>query len=169
MRLYSGQVSIIAEEMLRALLKFEDLEINNEVEVQLDIESVLREFIRIDREITTRARELSVDSEGQIPIGRIKRQLAKEKRVRIGDESIGYIVDQLIETFLHSNFVEEVWADDLVLRARLKPILSKHMEVEQALDSEVRSKIKNIEEGGQTWDAEYRRVMGNLKQKKKLE
>ena len=169
MRLFSGQVSIIAEEMLRALLKHEDLEINNEVEVQLDIESVLREFIRIDREITERARELSAESGGQIPIGRIKRQLAKEKRVRIGDESIGYIVDQLIETFLHSNFVEEVWAEDIALRGRLKPILTKHMEIEELLDTEVRNKIKNIKEGGQTWDIEYQRVMENLKQKKNLE
>ncbi len=169
MRLFSGQVSIIAEEMLRALLKNEDLEVNNEVEVQLDIESVLREYIRIDREVTERARELSAESGGQIPIGRIKRQLAKEKRIRIGDESIGYIVDQLIEGFLHSNFVEEVWAEDLALRGRLKPILSKHMEIEELLDTEVRNKIKNIKEGGQTWDIEYQRVMENLKQKKNLE
>lgn len=169
MRLFSGQVSIIAEEMLRALLKNEELEVNNEVEVQLDIESVLREFIRVDREVTERARELSAESGGQIPIGRIKRQLAKEKRIRIGDESIGYIVDQLIEAFLHSNFVEEVWAEDTALRGRLKPILSKHMEIEELLDTEVRNKIKNIKEGGQTWDIEYQRVMENLKHKKNLE
>ncbi len=168
MRLFSGQVSIIAEEMLRALIRHEDLEVNNELEVQLDIESVLREFIRVDREITEQARDLSAQSGGQIPIGRIKRQLAKEKRVRIGDESIGYIVDQLIETFLHSNFVDEVWAEDTTLRGRLKPILSKHMEIEQQLDSEVRNKIKNIKEGGQTWDIEYQRVMENLKRKKNL-
>ena len=171
MRLYHGQVPVIAEEMLRMLLRNEELEVAEEniEEAQLDIESVLREFIRMDRELTDRARDVVAQSGGQQSIGRVKRQLAKEKQFKVGDDAVAYIIDQLIETFLHSYFVEEVFAEDNEIRKRLAPILKKYTQVEEELDQEVRTKIKNIEEGSAVWDIEYQKVMDNLKRKKKLE
>lgn len=169
MRLYGGQVPIIAEEILRALLRASELEVTpeNVPEVELDIQSVMREFIRLDREITSKARETQSQFGGSL--GRAKRQLAKEKGVEIGEDAGGYIITQLIETFLHSNFVEEVYAEDHEIRKRIKPILRRYMETEEQLDVEVRDKIKNIEEGSAAWDIEYQRAMGNLKRNKNLE
>ena len=171
MRLYNNQAPVLAEEIIRALLRSEDLEIlaENEQEAQLDVESVIREFVRMDREITERAREMVHESGGQLSVGRVKRQLAKEKRFRIGDEGVGYIIDQLIETFLHSQFVEEVFAEDHDIRRRLAPIIRKYGSLQNDLDEEVRNKIKNIEEGTAVWDVEYQKVMENIKRKKNLE
>lgn len=171
MRLFHGQVPVIAEEIIRTLLRNEELEVvdENVDEAQLDVESVLREFIRMDRELTDRAREMVARSGGQTSIGRVKRQLAKEKHFKVGDEAIDYVIDQLIETFLYSHFVEEVFAEDHEIRKRLAPIIRKYTQMEEELDKEVRDKIKNIEEGSQTWDIEYQKVMDNLKRKKNLE
>lgn len=171
MRLYGGQVPVIAEEILRVLTRTNGLEVTEEnmPEVELDIQSVLREYIRLDRELTDKARESVRKSEGQVSIGRAKRQLARDKNVQVGEEAIGYIITQLIEAFLHSNFVEEVFDEDNDLRKKIKPILRRHMSMDEQLDREVRDKIKNMEEGSASWDVEYQKVMENIQRTKKLD
>jgi hypothetical protein len=42
------------------------------------------------------------------------------------------------------------------------------MDVENDLDREVRSKIKNLQEGTSDFEIEYARVMDQIKQKRKL-
>lgn len=167
MRLYSGQIPSVAQDILQVLDE-EDLEIipENIPEVDQDIQSVLREYIRLDRELTDRARERS---SGRGSIGREKRKLAKTKGVSIFEDPVGYIIDQLIETFFHSHFVEEVFSADRVLRRKISPVLKGYMNVQEELDLEVRDKIKNLEEGSASWDIEYQKAMGNLKRIKKLE
>jgi hypothetical protein len=39
------------------------------------------------------------------------------------------------------------------------------MAVEDELDTEVRARLKNIQEGTDAWDVEYARVMDQIKQK----
>ena len=170
MRLYSGQVAIVAQDLLKTLMEAEDLEIlgENIPEVEEDIQSVLKEYIRLDREISDKAREAS-GQRSNTSIGREKRRLAKAMGVSIVEDAVGYIIDQLIETFFHSHFVEEVFAADNDLRRKMAPVLKKHMAVQEELDVEVRDKIKNLEEGSAAWDIEYQRAMGNLKRSKKLE
>lgn len=171
MRLYGGQVPVIAEEILRVLTRTNGLEVTEEnmPEVELDIQSVLREYIRLDRELTDKARENVRKTDGQVSIGRAKRQLARDKNVQVGEEAIGYIITQLIEAFLHSSFVEEVFDEDNDLRKKIKPILRRHMSMDEQLDREVRDKIKNMEEGSASWDIEYQKVMENIQRTKKLD
>lgn len=170
MRLYSGQVAVVAQDILKTLLNDEDLEVLDEniSEVEEDIQSVLKEFIRLDREITEKARDAAAER-GNSSIGREKRRLSKQMGVSIAEDPIGFIVDQLIETFFHSHFVEEVFAADNDLRRQMSPVLRRHMSVQEELDSEVRDKIKNLEEGSAAWEIEYQRALGNLKRTKKLE
>ena len=169
MRLYGGQVPVIAEDILRVLKKEDALEIEpeNVDEVKLDIESVLREYIRMDREVTTLARDQAAQT-GQ-SLGRAKRSVARDKGFEVGDDAIAYIINQLIETFLHSQFVEEVYAEDNDFRRHIKPILARASDQDEKLDREVRDKIKNIEEGSAAWDVEYQKAMGKLKRNKNLE
>jgi uncharacterized protein len=173
MRLFSGQVSLIAEDILRTLQRGQAIEVleENQAEVQLDIESVLREYIRMDRELTNRARTMVSASSGSggSSIGRVKRKLAKEKGVQVGEDAVADVIAQLIEIFLHKDFVEEIFVEDHDFRRIVAPILKKYGETEAQLDSEVRNRIKNIEEGSASWDIEYNRVMEKMKQTKKLD
>ncbi len=169
MRLYKGQVPVVAEEIARTLTRSGDLEVEsgNVPEVEMDIQSVLNEYIRLDRELNRRARDIQSAEGGSF--GRIKARLARHKGVDVQDDPIGYIIDQLIDIFFHSNFVNEVFADDRTLRKKMKPILEQHMKVQDELDEEVRDKIKNLEEGSREWEVEYEKVMGRLKRTKNLE
>ena len=47
-----------------------------------------------------------------------KRQLAEREDFAIGDESVNWIANQLLEMFMRSAFVEEIFADDATLRER---------------------------------------------------
>ena len=169
MRLYHGQVGAVASEIARNLTDSGELEVepSNVPEVEMDIQSVLKEYIRLDRELNDRTRDIQAAEGGSF--GRIKSRLARRKGVDIHDDPIGYIIDQLIDIFFHSHFVNEVFADDRTLRKKMKPILERYMTVQEELDEEVRDKIKNLEEGSREWEVEYEKVMQRIKRKKNLE
>ena len=51
MRLFRGKVELIAEDVITSLKASGDIEVENEPEARLDIESVLKEFLRLDKEV----------------------------------------------------------------------------------------------------------------------
>ena len=69
------------------------------------------------------------------------------------------LLDQIVECFFYSNYVEEVFASDLDLRRKMAPILKRHMSVEDDLDREVRARIKHVEEGTPAWEIEYQKTL----------
>lgn len=169
MKIYASRIPQIAEEVIRSLRDSEAIDVMPEMvpEAELDAQGVLREYLRVDRDLTTRAREASEQGRGSF--GRVKKQLAYQANFKIGDEGIDYIADQLIETFLHSQHVDEIFADDRDLRLHISKVLKKHLlEQDSRLDEEVRDRIKNLQEGSVAWDDEYSRVMQEIKRRKNL-
>ena len=170
MKLYSGKVPQVAGEIVRSLADSGDIEVSNAGEAQLDVEAVLKEYLRMDRELTDKAKD--VLDQKKLPygqFGKVKRSLAEEREFGIGDEATLWIANQVMETFMHSAHVEEVFADDITLRKKMRDILKKHMAVDEELDEEVRRRIKNLAEGTQTWEIEYAKVMEQMKRKHGLE
>lgn len=166
MKLYSGKIPTIAEEMIRTLVKDEDIEVADAHEAQLDVEAVLKEYVRMDRETTDQAKDIL--EQRKLPygdFGKIKRKLADERGFALGEEATNWITNQILETFMQSQHVEEVFADDVIMRKKVKDILRKHMAVEEELDKEVRQRIKNLEEGTQAWELEYKKAMEQIKRK----
>lgn len=166
MKLYASKISAISEELIRSLAEAGDIEVNDVPEAQLDIEAILKEYVRLDREFTDQAKDLLEQrklSYGQF--GKLKRGLAEEKGFALGEEATSYLASQMLESFMQSRFIEEVFADDTTLRRKTKELLRKHMMVEDELDAEVRQRIKNLEEGTSTWDLEYNKVMQQIREK----
>ncbi len=169
MRLYSAKIPIIAKDLIREFVAANDIEVNNQEEAELDIQSVLKEYIRMDREISERAKDLMQMrnvSHGQF--AKIKRLVAEEKGFGLGEEGIAWICNQILETFMQSKFVEEIYASDVDLRKKMKVILRRHMLVDEELDAEVRRRIQNLQEGTTNWDIEYSKVMEQIKQQRGL-
>ena len=170
MRLYSGKVANAAGDIVRELTKANDIEVSNEQEAQLDVEAILKEYLRMDRELTDRAKDIL--DERKLPYGqffKIKRTLAEEHEFAVGDEAVGWMVNQIIESFMHSPHIDEVFAEDTALRRKVRDILIKHMSMDEQLDEEVRRRIKNLEEGTSTWEIEYNKIMDQMKRKHGLE
>ena len=166
MKLYSGKIDIIASDLIRQLATSGDIELSDSGEAELDVQAVLKEYIRVDRDLTERAKDImEIRGLPYSAFGRTKRSLADKRDFGLGEEGLSWIATQLIETFMQSNHVDEIFADDATLRRKTKEILSRHMLLDEELDQEVRQRIKNLEEGTSSWDIEYKRVMDQMKQK----
>ncbi len=169
MRLYSSKIPVIAKEIVDQLTRDEDIQVDNRDEAELDIQAVLKEYLRTDRELTERAKDLL--EQRKLPyeqFGKVKRSVAEEKGFGLGEEGIIWMCNQVIEAFMHSPHVAEIFAADVDLRNKMRTVIRKHMMVEEELDEEVRKRIKNLEEGSNAWDVEYGKVLEQIKQKRGL-
>ena len=126
----------------------------------------MKEYIRVDKELTERAKDiLEIRGLPYSALGRTKRQLADQKEFGLGEEGLSWIANQMLEAFMSSRHIDEVFADDVILRRKIKDICKKHMQLDEAIDQEVRDRIKNLEEGTSAWDVEYAKVLEQIKHK----
>ena len=169
MRLHSPRVPAIAGEMLKSLVDAKDIETQAPAEVKADIEAVLEQYIRDEQATTERAKDL-LASRGlpQSEYQRIRKLIADEKRIKIDDDAIDYVLDQLVEMLMHSANVDEVFAEDYELRRKMREPLRKQVVDEQAFEQEVRGRLKHVQEGTGIWEIEYRRMMEDLRRRKGL-
>jgi hypothetical protein len=170
MRLYAGKIPVIAAELVKALIDGDELSVLDRGEAELDVQAVLKEYLRLERECTEKAKDLL--QKRNLPyehFGKIKRQIAAEKAFGLGDEGLDWMTTQMIESFMQSPHVEEVFADDATLRKKMTDILKKHMQIDDEIDAEVRRRIKNLEEGTATWEIEYQKALDQIKKNRRLD
>ncbi|HEY8945026.1 MAG TPA: DUF507 family protein [Polyangiaceae bacterium] len=167
MRLYSAKIPKLAQEMVSALLESSDIEVTSAKEVQLDVEAVLSQFSKDEQEVSDRARDV-LAQRGLPPteLGRIKKLLADERKIKLGDDAIDYILDQLVEMLMHSNNVEEIFSEDHVLRRKMRDPLRRLAAEDEELQNEVRAQLRHVQEGTSMWEVEYRRMMEDIKRRK---
>jgi uncharacterized protein len=169
MRLYSGKVTAIATEVVRALTSSGAIEAEAPKEVILDIESVLKNYLATEREVNERAKDvLEKTGKPQSEYQRVRALAAEEKKIKVGDETLDYLLDQVVEILNHSHHVDEIFAEDVELRRQMAPFFKKHMDIDTDLDAEVRAQIRHVREGTREWDVEYARVLEQTKRKKGL-
>jgi uncharacterized protein len=170
MKLYREKIPAIAADIIKTLCDGGDIVCETPNEAQLDTESVLTEYVRMGYEITDLAKDrLSAANLPFSSLGRFKKAIADEKGFSFGEDGVTYMSVQLVELFLQSNNIDEIFADDYLLRKKIEPILKKHMSVDDALEAEVRRRIKNLDEGTMTYDIEFREMERRIKSKYKLE
>jgi hypothetical protein len=169
MRLHAGKVSPIATEVVRALTASNDIETTSSREVVADVEAVLNQYLATEREVNERAKDV-LERTGQRPtdLGRVRKLVADEKGIKLGDEALDYLLDQVVAMFQHSPHVDEIFAEDVELRRKMAPIFKRHMAVDAALDTEVRAQLRHLREGSREWDIEYARVAEAVRRNKGL-
>jgi hypothetical protein len=169
MRLHGPRVPTIASQMLQALVGAGAVECESPSEVQADLESILNQYIRDEREASEQAKDL-IAARGlpQTELPRLRKLAAEQRNIRIGDEAIDYLLDQLIEILMHSNNVDEVFAEDFELRRLLREPLRHEEGAEEALQAEVRGQLRHVKEGTTLWEVEYRRMMEDVRRRKGL-
>ena len=172
MRLYSAKVPPIAQEVVRVLLSSKDIDLEDagaQKEVVADVESVLRSYLETERVVDDKTRDLlERTGRGANEFGKVREQLAEHHGIKVGDESLDFILDQVVAMLMHSSHVEEVYAEDVVLRRHMAPIFKKHMGADSDVDVEVRAQLKHLKEGTAAWDIEYARTLDNVKRRRGL-
>jgi uncharacterized protein len=94
--------------------------------------------------------------------------MADVRGFRMGDEGIEYIIGQMLEFLLISRNVEEVFSDDPTLRKKIFSVMKKHLDVDEEIDRETRSRLKHLQEGTPAWDVEYQKVVDQIRRAKGL-
>jgi hypothetical protein len=170
MRLFAGRVGPIAQEVVKVLLAAGDIEAEHPTEVVLDVESVLKNYLEMEKEVGEKTRELlDRTSRGPEQYNRVREQIADSKGIKVGDETLDYLLDQVVEMFGHSRNVDEIYAQDVELRRKMAPIFKKYMGEDEKLDAEVRAQLKHVKEGTRDWDVEYGRMVEIIKRKRGLQ
>jgi uncharacterized protein len=170
MRLYSAKVPSIAQEVVRTLLSSKDIDLEDpgaQREVVADVESVLRSYLDTERIVDDKTRELlERTGRGTGEFGKVREQVAEHHGIKVGDETLDYLLDQVVAMLMHSSHVEEVFAEDVVLRRHMAPIFKKHMGADSDVDTEVRAQLKHVKEGTSQWDIEYARALQTIKRRR---
>jgi hypothetical protein len=169
MRLYSGKIPTIATEVVRALLASKDIEAESPKQVEADVTAVLNQYLADEREVNERAKDVVERThKPQSEYQRIRTLVAEEKGIKVGEDTLDYLLDQVVEMLMHSSHVEEVFVEDVELRRKMAPVLKKHMAVDSAVDGEVRAQLRHVKEGTRDWEVEYARVLEQVKRRKGL-
>jgi hypothetical protein len=169
MRLYAGKVPAVATEVVRALLAPHAIEAERPKEVEADVAAVLYQYLSDERDVNERAKDvLERTRKPQTEFQRVRSLVADEKGIKVGDEALDYLLDQVVEMLMHSNNVDEVFVEDIDLRRAMAPVFKKHMAVDSTLDAEVRAQLRHVREGTRDWEIEYAKVLEQVKRRKGL-
>lgn len=171
MRLLKERIPSVAKGVVDTLIEKEliDVAAESRSEVELDVESVLKEYRRRDHEITEKARDL-VATRGldYSQTFKLKTKLAQEHGFGLNEDAVGYLADQIVEILLQSNHVDEIFGEDNDLRGAIAPVLKKELNVDSDLDKQVKARIKNLQEGTTDYEVEYRKTMEQIRAVRKL-
>ncbi|MBM4357123.1 MAG: DUF507 family protein [Deltaproteobacteria bacterium] len=170
MRLHRNQLPGLARNIVKALVDAKDVELPEGVgarEVERDVEAVLSHYLDQADQAMSKARELT-QQRGlpQGEFGRIKALAAEQLGIKVGEDALDYILDQLIEMLMRSSNVDEVYAADHQLRARIRPFILADADLEGQVEAEVRTKLKHVTEGTRTWEIEYARIKDDIRRRR---
>lgn len=169
MRLHNAKIPELARQIVDALLAQGDIETESPSEVRADVQAVLEQYVRDEQQVLDRAKEvLQARSLPPSELPRLKRMVSQERGIKLGDEAIDYVLDQLVEMLMHSRNVEEVFADDVTLRRKMRDPLRKHAQIDDEVQAEVRGHLKHVKEGTALWEVEYQRMLEDIRRRKGL-
>lgn len=167
MQLQRHQIASISRQIAKSLIDGRDIEASSVREVTLDIESVLNQYLRDEGEVVQKARDLVQErglSQGEF--GRIKQLVADQRGIKVGDDGLDHVLEQLLKMLMHSNNVDEVYAADHDLKRKMRPHLRGGGDEEAKVEAEVRSKLKHVQEGSRVWEIEYKRMKDEIKRRR---
>lgn len=169
MKLYRRLVPKISKDIVRGLLadRLIEIEDGHRDEAELDLAGVLVEYLNAEEKLGNDAREhLERHKLPQEKYGLVKRALAEQRKIKIGEDALDFILDSVNGALFSSEHVTEVFAEDHDLRKKVREIMGKYSGVDEELDKEARSRLRNLREGTPEWDIEYQKTIRQLRQVK---
>jgi len=159
MWLTRAKLPTLAQSIVKALVDPALIETEAKADVQADIQAVLAQYVRDEQDISTKARDISAKRGGSTnDQSRVKREVARQQGVGVGEEAIDYLLAQLLEMLMHSGNVEEIFAQDHELKLAMRAPLRKEQAAAEQVEEVVRKRLKHVEEGSSQWEVEYQRM-----------
>ena len=166
MKIYRRVIPKIAKDVVRVLLVNHAIEVEDgrRDETELDVAGVLVKYLNDIDQLTNDAKE-AINRHDLSPeaLGRVKKNIASKRKLEIGDNSLQFVQNLMMNSLFDSKSVQEVFADDDELRTMISEAMDKYLGVDAELDREVRNRLKNLREGTVEWEDEYNRVIGHMR------
>lgn len=171
MKIYRRVIPKIAKDVVRALLANRSIEIEDghRDEAELDVAGALVAYMNQVDQLKTDAVEAV--QRHNLPSGmvhRVKRSLAENRKIILGDGALDHVMDRVIEALFESRHIEEIFAEDTEIRQLVNSAMAKYLGVDEELDREVRNRLKNLREGTSEWEVEYNRLIDQMRHAKSL-
>ena len=171
MRLYRKIIPKIAKEIMANLRGDGDLEVDDSKleEAELDLAAILVEYCNSEDKLNQDTREaLSRRSLSPDRFAQVKKSLAEARNHKTGEDGLEYVINQMLEGMMHSRNVEEVFAEDHEMRKKVQLTMIKYLGIDEEIDRDARSRLKNLREGSAEWEIEYEKIIGQLKRARGL-
>ncbi len=171
MRLYPKVIPIISREVVQKLMQEGDIEVEpmRVADAEMDMSAIMREYLANEERVNQATRE-ALERRGYdySKFNQVKREMADVRGFKMGEEGIEYVINQMIEFLLISRNVEEVYSPDNVLRAKIFDVMKKHLDVDEEIDKEARSRLKHLQEGTSAFDIEYNKTVEQIRRARGL-
>ncbi len=171
MRLYPKVIPIISREAIQQLMQDGDIEVEpmRVADAEMDLSAIMREYLANEERVNQATRE-ALERRGYdySKFNQVKREMADVRGFKMGDEGIEYVINQMIEFLLISRNVEEVYAADNVLRQKIFAVMKRHLDVDDEIDKEARSRLKHLQEGTSAFDIEYNKTVEQIRRARGL-
>jgi len=159
MWLTRAKLPALASSIVKSLVDDKLIETESPQGVQNDMLAVLEQYLKDEHDISTRARDLAAARGAPATeVNRLRKELAKQQGVGVGEESIDYVLAQLVEMLLHSGSVDEIYGQDHELKLAMRTPLRKEQAAAEQMEEVVRKRLKHVEEGSSQWEIEYQRL-----------
>src|SRR6195256_1977597 len=171
MRLYPKVIPVISRESIQQLMQDGDVEVEamRVADAEMDLSAILKEYLAAEERVNQATRE-ALERRGydHSKFNQVKREMADVRGFKMGDDGVDYIINQMIEFLLISRNVEEVFAEDHTIRRKIYQVFKKHLDVDEDIDREARSRLKHLSEGTQAWEVEYQKTVEQIRRNKGL-
>src|SRR5512147_2174739 len=171
MRLYPKVIPTIAREVVQTLMQDGDIEVETLriADAEMDMAAIMKEYLAAEERVNAATRE-ALERRGydHSKFNQVKREMADVRGFKMGDEGIEYVINQMIEFLLISRNVEEVYSADNVLRQKIFAVMKKHLDVDDEIDREARSRLKHLQEGTSAFDIEYNKTVEQIRRARGL-
>ena len=145
-----------------------DVAMENRSEAKQDIISIMEEYLRRDNDLRSRVREgMSDRAIGFENYGKERSRLAEEWKHPVGEEVGKFLARQIVENFMISRFVAEVYLDDGPIWRRVVDIL-RSFDVNEDDLREGEVLIKNLRDGTVDYEIAFEKALRDVKKKKGL-
>ena len=168
MKLYRVKIAPIAHEVIQTLNDTGLIEVDPEkrTEAELDLVAIMEEYLRRDSALREAVREnMSAHNIPYEQYGKVRSKMAEEWGHPTGDDVERFLSRQMVENFMISHFVTEVFADDKEIFKKILQILVKNDVDEGALRAEAQERIQNIPEGTVDYELALNRAMKEVKKR----
>ena len=171
MRIYPKVIPIISREIVQKLTGDGDVEVEpmRIADAEMDMSAIMREYLANEERVNQATRE-ALERRGYdaSKFNQVKREMADVRGFKMGDEGIEYVINQMIEFLLVSRNVEEVYAQDNILRQKIHQVMKKHLDVDEEIDKEARARLKHLQEGTSAFDIEYNKTVDQIRRARGL-